>query len=85
LGAAFEVVGAEAGMYLTVLLPKGFRDVDIAVRAAREALWVVPLSPAYIGPNRRQGLLLGFGNTSVEHMPRALRQLKSVLTGAKTP
>jgi GntR family transcriptional regulator / MocR family aminotransferase len=83
-GAAFEIVGAEAGMYLTVLLPKGFRDVDIAARAARERLWVVPLSPAYVGQNRRQGLVLGFGNTTVEHMPRALRQLKSVLNAERS-
>jgi GntR family transcriptional regulator / MocR family aminotransferase len=83
-GAAFEIVGAEAGMYLTVLLAKGFRDLDIAVRAARERLWVVPLSPAYLGQNRRQGLLLGFGNISAEHMPRALRQLKSVVSAEKS-
>jgi GntR family transcriptional regulator / MocR family aminotransferase len=83
-GPPFEIVGAEAGMYLTVLLPKGFRDQDVAMRAARERLWVVPLSPAYIGPHPRQGLLLGFGNTTVEQMPRALRQLKSVINAEKS-
>jgi len=78
-GTALEVVGAEAGMYLAVLLPKGCRDEELAARAARARLWIQPLSPAYAGGTRRQGLVLGFGSTSEEEMPRAVQKLASVL------
>jgi len=82
-GSALEVLGSEAGMHLTVILPKGFRDQEVAARAAREKLWLAPLSPAYVGETPRQGFILGFGNTPAEEMPKAVRQLRSVLCGEK--
>jgi GntR family transcriptional regulator / MocR family aminotransferase len=82
--SALEIHGSEAGMHLAVILPKGFRDQEVAVRAAREKLWLWPLSPAYLGETRRQGFILGFGNTAAEEMPKAVRQLKSVLFGEKS-
>jgi GntR family transcriptional regulator/MocR family aminotransferase len=78
-GSALDVLGSEAGMHLAVILPKGFCDQEVAARAAREKLWLAPLSPAYLGRIPRQGFILGFGNTTAEEMPKAVRQLKSVL------
>jgi GntR family transcriptional regulator/MocR family aminotransferase len=78
-GAALEIFGAQAGMYLSVLLPKGLSDRELATRAARESLALQPLSPAYIGENPRQGFVLGFGNVTTEQMPEAIRRLKNVL------
>jgi GntR family transcriptional regulator/MocR family aminotransferase len=83
-GSALEVLGSEAGMHLTVILPKGFRDQEVAARAAREKLWLAPLSPAYLGEGPRQGFILGFGNTRADEMPRAVRQLRSLLFGEKS-
>jgi GntR family transcriptional regulator/MocR family aminotransferase len=83
-GSALEVLGSEAGMHLAVTLPKGFRDQELAARAAREKLWLAPLSPAYMGETPRQGFILGFGNVRAEAMPKAVRQLKSLLFGEKT-
>jgi GntR family transcriptional regulator/MocR family aminotransferase len=60
-GSAIEILGAQAGMYLSVILPNGCRDVELAIRAARENLSVQPLSPAYISENPRQGFVLGLG------------------------
>ena len=54
--------GADAGMHLTVTLPKGLRDTDISAKAAREKLWLWPLSPSYMG-DPQQGFVLGFGST----------------------
>jgi DNA-binding transcriptional MocR family regulator len=71
-------------MHLAVILPKGFRDQEVAARAAREKLWLWPLSPAYLGETPRQGFILGFGNTMAEDMPKAVRQLKRVLFGEKS-
>ena len=78
-GLTLDVLGAEAGMHLVVTLPKGFRDTEIAIKAAREKLWVWPLSPAYLGDRARQGLILGFGSTPAAEMPNAVHRLRNVL------
>jgi GntR family transcriptional regulator/MocR family aminotransferase len=83
LGSALQVLGSEAGMHLAVILPKGLRDQQVAARAAREKLWLTPLSPAYLGQTPRQGLILGFGNTTVEEIPNAVRRLRNVLLAEK--
>jgi GntR family transcriptional regulator / MocR family aminotransferase len=82
-GSELEIFGAQAGMYLSVILPKRFRDYEVATRAARENLLLQPLSPAYIGESPRQGFVLGFGNVTVEQMPEAIRRLKNVLRSEK--
>jgi GntR family transcriptional regulator / MocR family aminotransferase len=77
--SVLRIAGAEAGMYLTVILPKGLRDQELAARAARHKLWLQPLSPAYLGAARRQGLVLGFASTAARDMPKAVERLRSVL------
>ncbi len=64
-----EILGAEAGMHLVVTLPPGLSDQKIAARAARENLWLWPLSAAYAGANVRQGFILGFGGTKADEIP----------------
>jgi GntR family transcriptional regulator / MocR family aminotransferase len=78
-GGMLELHGTEAGLHLTVTLPRGYRDGEIAARAAEQKLWLWPLSPAYLGKRVRQGFILGFGGVSVEGIPEAVRQLKTVL------
>ncbi|MGD0913234.1 MAG: PLP-dependent aminotransferase family protein, partial [Terracidiphilus sp.] len=43
LGGLIEFHGSEAGMHLSVTLPDGYDDVEIAARAAKERLWLWPL------------------------------------------
>ena len=57
-GSRLQVLGAEAGLHLVVTLPNGAVDREISERAARENLWVWPLSPCYLNKNPRQGLIL---------------------------
>ncbi|MFZ0746172.1 MAG: PLP-dependent aminotransferase family protein [Terracidiphilus sp.] len=78
-GEMLEVHGAEAGMHLTVTLPEGYQDREIVARAAREKLWLWPLSPYYIGRKTRQGFVLGFGSTSADQIPRAIQRLRALL------
>jgi GntR family transcriptional regulator / MocR family aminotransferase len=80
LGSTVEVLGGDAGMHLTVTLPKGSRDVEIAERAARQNLRLWPLSPSYLGAAPPQGFILGFGSTAAAEMPRAVRKLRNLLT-----
>jgi GntR family transcriptional regulator/MocR family aminotransferase len=81
LGSTVEVLGSEAGMHLAVTLPKGNRDLEIAERAARQNLWLWPLSPSYLGDVSRSGFIMGFGSTPVEEIPRAVRKLRNLLVG----
>jgi GntR family transcriptional regulator/MocR family aminotransferase len=78
LGATVEVLGDEAGMHLAVTLPKGSRDQEIAERAARQNLWIWPLSPSYLGA-ARPGFILGFGSTAVANIPAAVRKLRKLI------
>jgi GntR family transcriptional regulator/MocR family aminotransferase len=74
-GAATEILGTEAGMHLVVTLPPGLSDRRISACAAREGLWLWPLSAAYAGANARQGFILGFGGTKVDEIPHQVRRL----------
>src|ERR1700683_2346050 len=80
LGSMVEVMGDEAGMHLAVTLQNGRRDLEIVERAARQNLWLWPLSPAYAGKAKRSGFILGFGSTAAAEIPRAVRKLRNLLT-----
>ncbi|MFZ0213316.1 MAG: PLP-dependent aminotransferase family protein [Candidatus Acidiferrales bacterium] len=84
LGSLAEIAGAQAGMHLCVIL-KGISDCQVAVRAARQNLSLVPLSPFYVGNAPRQGFILGFGSTPVEEIPSAVRKLRALLAAAPQP
>ncbi|MGC2638285.1 MAG: PLP-dependent aminotransferase family protein [Acidobacteriaceae bacterium] len=77
-GDRLEIQGSEAGMHLTVTLPEGCNDIEIATRAAKEKLWLWPLSLCYFADTPRHGFLLGFANTPEEQMPAAVRLLHAV-------
>lgn len=78
-GTALEVHGSEAGMHLTVTLPRGFSDCEIAMRAARESLWLWPLSSCYLSQSSNQGFILGFGSTPAHQMAGAVRRLRNAI------
>ena len=80
LGELAEVLGDEAGMHLAVRLKNGDRDVQIAERAARQRLWLWPLSLSYLGERSHHGFILGFGSIPAAEIPRAVRKLRSLLT-----
>jgi len=84
LDSVLQVHGAEAGLHLTLTLPKGYRDRIISARAARQNLWLWPLSPSYLGATPRQGLILGFGGATVAEISDAVRRLRAVLTSERT-
>ena len=77
--SGLEILGAEAGMHLSIAVHGRVRDVEIAERAAREKLWLVPLSSAYLEKPVRQGFILGFAGTTAAEMPGSIRRLKETL------
>jgi len=80
-GSAVEVLGSEAGLHLPVAMKtsRSTSDVEIAERAARQNLWLWPLSPYYAGKPSRSGFVLGFGGTRVEEIPPAVNILHRLL------
>jgi len=78
-GENMQVHGSEAGIHLTVTLPEGIRDTEVVERAAKIGLWMWPLSPNYLGEPVRHGLVLGFGSTAPEQIPREVRRMSAVL------
>jgi GntR family transcriptional regulator/MocR family aminotransferase len=82
LGDRLRYIGEPAGTDLVVLLPKGMRDRPLAERAAEDGLWLMPLSDRYLGRATRQGFVLGYGGTSVEEIPPAVRRMRKLLDGA---
>lgn len=73
-----EITGSPAGMQVGAVFDD-VDDVEIADRAAREQLWLSPLSLSYAGDSPRQGFVLGFGNVPVEDIPKAVHRLRSVI------
>ena len=77
-GSSLAPVGAEAGMHIAVMLPNGFRDEEVAERAARHNLSLWPLSRMYLGAPRH-GFILGFGAVTKTEIPHAVRKLRDLL------
>ena len=79
LGAALQVLGGQAGMHLTAILPEGSDDREIAARAAEQGLWAMPLSSCHLGAPARPGLVLGYGGTDAHEIRDGARRLRHVL------
>ena len=81
-GRSAEILGTAAGMHLVVTLPMGMRDTEVSSRAAREKLWIAPLSLAYSERPGRRGFILGFGGTPAEQADYAVAHLGRLLRGS---
>jgi GntR family transcriptional regulator/MocR family aminotransferase len=82
-GSELPVTGDQAGMFLTVLLPPGLRDREVALRAARHGVRTFPLSACYVGRARQQGLVLGYGGFSPAAIAQGVKRLRGVLPSAE--
>ena len=78
-GNLVRVHNSDAGLHVTVLLPRGVGDYEMAGRLGRRGIAALALSTSYVGPARRQGLLLGFGCAAPEQLLEATRVLGEVL------
>ena len=76
---------ASTGLHLVTELPSHCNDQAIAVAARKRQIGVTPLSAYYVDtPNiKRQGLLMGFGNTHSESMKGAIRTLCCLIESTK--
>lgn len=78
-GNVLKIHGDAAGMHLAATFYTNRDDVGPAEEAAKQSLWLWPLSRSYITKNVRTGFILGYGNVAADAMPRAVEKLRSVL------
>ncbi|MCP1374674.1 PLP-dependent aminotransferase family protein [Dyella lutea] len=79
LPGRLQVVGAEAGMQLTCLLPDVTDDVALSRRAREVGVSIRPLSPCYHGAAPRPGMILGYGGIDEAAIEDGIRRLKRCL------
>ena len=76
-----EVIGAEAGMHLVALLPRGTNDVAVSRKAAQRGISAMPLSICYLTPPTRGGLILGYGGANLHQIHDGIRKLRMSVQG----
>ena len=79
MAGRLEVIGADAGMHLAALLPRGSDDVAISKRAAAGGVSATPLSTCYAKSPVRGGLILGYGGANAQQIRAGIRKLKNCL------
>jgi len=81
MGDMTEVIGAEAGMHLVVLLPRGTNDVALSRKAAQRGISAMPLSVCYSKAPTRDGLILGYGGANAHQIHDGIRKLRMGVQG----
>jgi len=71
-----EVIGAEAGMHLVGLLPRGANDVAVSRMAAQRCISAIPLSTCYLTLPTRSGLILGYGGANSHQIRDGISKLR---------
>src|SRR6202790_1929561 len=79
MGDMLEVIGAEAGMHLVALLPRGTGDVEVSRRAAQRGISAIPLSSCHLTSPKRGGLILGYGGANAHQIHDGIRKLRMSL------
>lgn len=82
-GDRLEVLGDQAGMHLVAAFQGPLDDRLVAETAARQRLWVMPLSSCYLGSPVRRGFVLGYGGTEARAIPAGVRRLRVVLESVR--
>lgn len=75
LGEAVEIMPAEGGLQLAVVLPGLKSDRQASLKAAEQGITAQALSEYYIAEDPPQGFLLGFAATPAEQIDAAMDRL----------
>ena len=73
------VHNADAGLHVAVTSSDDIDDVRLVNRLRRKGLGGLPLSTTYLGPQRRAGLLLGYGCATPQRLVDATHVLGDLL------
>jgi GntR family transcriptional regulator / MocR family aminotransferase len=79
LGGLAEIGGADAGLHLTALLPRGTDDEAVVGAAARQGVYTTPLSFCDLTRRGMPGLLLGFAGLTDKQVRDGVTALAKTL------
>lgn len=78
-GAHVPLLGGECGMHLVLSLSEKHNDVALVDRLMQSGYAPGALSGFYLGEEKQQGLVLGYGNTSTSQIKAGVAQLARLL------
>ncbi|MBP2196371.1 PLP-dependent aminotransferase family protein [Pantoea cypripedii] len=79
-GAKVPLLGGECGMHLVMQLPASLADITLVDQLIKTGYAPGALSGFYLGEEKQQGLVLGYGNTSTSQIGNAVAQLARLLS-----
>jgi GntR family transcriptional regulator/MocR family aminotransferase len=79
IGDRASVTGAGSGTHLVLWPRHGPEETEIISRAATRGVGVYGISPYYLKPNTKPGLLLGFARLTEREIHEGIRQLAPIL------
>lgn len=80
-GAQVPLLGGECGMHLVLSLAADQNDMALVDRLIQSGYAPGALSGFYLGEQKQQGLVLGYGNTSTSQITAGVAQLARLLRG----
>jgi GntR family transcriptional regulator/MocR family aminotransferase len=80
-GAQVPLLGGECGMHLVLSLAEDQNDMALVDRLIPSGYAPGALSGFYLGENKQQGLVLGYGNTSTSQITAGVTHLARLLHG----
>jgi len=69
----------KSGFLQTIWLPSAVGDVEIYRQCLDKGIAVVPVSPCFLKPPARPGLIINFAATPAEKMAEGLKELRAIL------
>lgn len=78
-GAQVPLLGGECGMHLVMRLPAEQQDIALVDRLIERGYAPGALSGFYLGEEKQQGLVLGYGNTSTSQIDAGVLQIAQCL------
>lgn len=76
------ILGGQAGLHLTLLLPDAPPDTSIVAAAAELGISVRALSPYFADGQGANGLVLGYGMAEAARIPELVERLRAAVAGA---
>lgn len=79
LGGDWQLLGGDAGLHVVLQKNASFDDVALANEADGRGIMMRPLSPFYMGDDKRYGFILGYAAADHHELKRGTQILKSLL------
>ena len=79
LGDDWQLLGGDAGLHFVLQKNAPFDDVALANEADARGVMLRPLSPFYLGADKRHGFILGYAAADARELRRGIAVLKHLL------